>query len=271
MIDLVGNTPTAKHPARPKARARTPVLEGMCTLAETASKLGVSEATIFRRIKEGIFHPIRDKGKGRKLLFHPHEIEEEIERVREIHEKGPGGLPVGRPPNRPPILIEEQAKKEQLPSEPKLPESKASIAINSSEPEDSSKKRILNPARDGAMCAKAVSLFRQEKTVLDIVVEMEVDFETANYFWECYTRLQPGWFLPQKQFVRVRTLLDWHETPPTPEGFAHAFNTFVAKELDRLIKSKGITNENSGENGIELTESERKELAAMESGPTDDE
>jgi len=97
---------------------------------------------------------------------------------------------------------------------------------------------------------------------------MKVDFETAEYFSKCYERLQPGWFLPPKQFARVRVLIGWDEHPPTPEGFDKAINAFIAKELGCQKSEEPLPQEFDES---ELTPEEQRQLAELgDKATTDD-
>lgn len=197
-------------------------IEQYLTMKEVRATLGLSEAPIRSRILAGLFHPIKAKkdGKGQtQLLFNPAEIREELERIEALRRAKPGSVAdLQKPPGRPPSKSREQ---QRLTGEQTAKKA----------PPPSTTPLTLSDARNGEKCAQAVRLFREDKTQLDVVVEMNVDFETAEYYWERYMRAQPGWFLPSKEFARIRGILNWTEERPTAEGFSKAFNRMIQKEL----------------------------------------
>lgn len=236
-----------------------PALVQLLTIKDVAALLGVDKSTVHRRIKEGRFHPIKDKKRGCKLLFHPNQVDEEIARIEQIRRGSPGEVfsapRVGRKPKAPPEIMAELRVAADVAN--KLP--------------DVGKPKVPD-SQDGAKCAKAVKLFREGHSQLDVVVEMEVDFEVAEYYWKRFLIAQPGWFLASKQFARLRDLLEWNEEVPTPEGFMKAVQEFINKQINSGLKA---TPEELGEgvgagSELALTDEERQQLEAMGDGETPD-
>lgn len=245
--------PRTKRRPSPKGQAAS--LDELLTVNEVAEQLGIAHWTVRKRIDKGYFHPIRANRNGRKmLLIAKHEVDIELARVEESRRLAPGAVGTGeaesnRTQKKPSATNQSKgAAKEETPAKPKIP-----------------------VTQDGDKCAQAVQLFREGKSPLDVVVEMRVDFEVAEYFWKCYERLQPGWFLPPKQFARVRTLIGWEEDPPTPEGFSTALNKFIGREVSR--QDKGIEAATPAESSFgeaELTPEEKRQIENLNAPTVDD-
>lgn len=207
----------------------------MLTMGEVCERLSLSEGPIRMRIKEGRLHPIkvrRKKGKPR-LLFHPKEIEDELERVRQLVSKQPG-------------LLQPFTKFDKL-------------RTKNSEEEPSEKRPRKNShnyhIEDGEKAAAAATLFRAGKTQIDLVIEMAIPFQTAEFFWEAYKKAQPSWLLPHRQLAQLRHMLSWSEDPPTPGGLMRAIQAYIERQ---------IVDRSGGEPGEPLTESEQAALAAID-------
>lgn len=216
-------------------------------IEDVARKLGMSIATVRLRVTQRFFHPIRQ---GRRLLFHPSEVEAELNRVETIRRERLGKIVDTAPPkinSRPQKLPEAVPAKngKMKPPEPSL------------KPTDSVQVGPL--IYNGQQCATAVKLFREGKEVLDAVTEMEITFEIAKHFWQQYLDLQPVWVLPHKQFAQLRVLLEWEEDPPTPEGFIKAMRAHMEKVVDREVKARIAR-----ELGQEISDEEREELAKLD-------
>lgn len=175
-------------------------------------------------MSEGRLHPVKGYQKNVKpkgppqLLFHPAEVRDEVHRADELHNLRPG-------------LISREKQKEDAywsksdrDSRPTQREVKESIATSSK------KAKLSIDDRYGELCGKAVELFITGATQLDVIRELKVGFDVAEHFWNAYMRAQPGWFLPSKDFIRLRGILDWKEDRPTVEGFNRALNRFMHKE-----------------------------------------
>jgi hypothetical protein len=213
----------------------------LISAAEVAGRLGVTISTVHLRAKTGFLHPVMIK---HKLMFHPHEVDAELNRVQQLKAKKPGVIPTRQA--KPLLPAPVQGKDGALrPPEPHL------------KPTDS--VQVGNLIYNGQQCANAVKLFREGKQPLDAVVDMELTFEIAKHFWKEFLALQPVWVLPQKQFAQLRTLYGWEEDPPTPEGMMKAVRAFIDKEVDRETKA-GIAREL----GQEVSEEEKVALAQLD-------
>lgn len=244
-----------RRAAAPRGTAAT--IEELLTVNEVAERLGVTHVTVRERIKEGRFHPIRAVHKGRKkLLISPHEVDIELARIEEVRRKIPGLIGSGE------TTVSKKPSPTSQKKSSKSSEKKLEAPID---------KPKIPVTQDGEKCAQAVQLFRNGKTPLDVVVEMKVDFEVAEYFWKCYERLQPGWFLAPKQFARIRVLLGWEEDPPTAEGFSKALNKFIGREISRQEKGEeAATSVESSFDEGELTPEEKRQIESLNEPTQDD-
>jgi hypothetical protein len=197
-------------------------VSALLTVDQVAEKLGVARTTVYLRIKDCRFHPIRQ---GRNIFIHPDEVENELQRVEQFHTEKPGRIS-----RRSAITYNpSEETKNKLYSAP-------SPALTSSVPSfsASSISNLEPPAQyTGEQAAKAIVLFRAGKGQLEIIEEMNIGFELARYFWICYVEAQPSWLLPPKQLAQVRTLIGWQDDPPSPENFQKALHKFIAKQIER--------------------------------------
>lgn len=162
------------------------------------------------------------RDKRRRLLFSPVEVESEINRIEDLHREKRG------------LIQQSISHRAMIPALEKTIPTKSTSTMSGSPkpPEKVESKAIV----DGQRSARAATLFREGKSVIDVVIEMAIDFSVAHYYWEWYCFAQPAWLLPQKQFAKVRTLLNWIEDPATPEGFDVALQKFIAKEVARQVR-----------------------------------
>lgn len=215
------------------------------TIEEVAMRLGMAVSTVRLRVTQGHFHPIKEKG---RLMFHPHEVESELNRAESIRMIKRGGIQDSSPP---------KITAKALPAPVPAKNGKMKPPEPSLKPTDSIQVGPL--IYNGQQCATAVKLFREGKEVLDAVTEMEVTFEIAKHFWKQYLDLQPVWVLPHKQFAQLRVLLEWEEDPPTPDGFIKAMRAHMDKVVDREVKARIAR-----ELGQEISDEEREELAKLD-------
>ncbi len=191
-------------------------VDDMLTMDQVCTRFGLSEPPVRYRMKAGLLHPIKFKKPGSRgrarLYFHRQEIEEELERINALRKRSPGTVADIAKPNKKIITT-------------------PNIIPNNTEPQQVG-LQIKKPAaaNDGEKCSQAVRLFREGKTQLDLVIEMSIDFDTAQYFWDAYRKAQPCWLLPQRQFAQIRCLLGWDEDKPTTQGFERALHAYIAKQ-----------------------------------------
>jgi hypothetical protein len=219
----------------------------LLTIEDVARKLGMSIATVRLRVTQRFFHPLRQ---GRRLMFHPSEVDAELDRVETIRRQRLGKVVDTSPP--------------KIDSRPrKLPEAVPDKQGKMKPPEPSAKPtdsvQVGSLIYNGQQCAAAVKLFREGKEVLDAVAEMELTFEVAKHFWKQYLDLQPVWVLPNKQFAQLRLQLDWEEDPPTPEGFMKALRAHIDKVVEREAAAKVRR-----EIGEEISPEEKAELERLD-------
>ena len=236
-----------------------PVLfEDFLTTRDVAERLGVGRQTVFLKIKEGRFHPVKKLVKKRRILvFNPDEVEAEIARLHELVMTRPGRYATPRTAHS-----KTPRNKESLP-EPQPARAQEPQPIHAQEPApqktDSPRENSKSQSDpiNGEVCARAVTLFLAGKQQLDVIVEMKIDFKAAKYLWDSYLQALPCWAIPTKNLSRIRNLINWTEDPPTLEGLEKALVAHVARQLDspsRPVKS----------DGIEMSEEDRAGLAELE-------
>ena len=236
-----------KHSAANTLHTSDPIARSneLMTIEEVAIKLGMAVSTVRLRVTQRHFHPIKEKG---RLMFHPHEVEAELNRAESIRMIKRGRIQESSPP---------KITTKALPAPVPAKNGKMKPPEPVIKPTDSVQVGPL--IYNGQQCAQAVKLFREGKEVLDAVTEMEVTFEIAKHFWKQYLDLQPVWVLPHKQFAQLRLLLDWEEETPTPEGFVKALHAHIDKVVDREVKARIAR-----ELGQEISDEEREELAKLD-------
>ncbi len=80
----------------------------------------------------------------------------------------------------------------------------------------------------GRWAARAVQLFTEGKTVLEVVVAMALPFEVVEHFWAKYQTLSRAILLDTKTTQRIKALLpEWKDN--TGAGLADAFTKFIAR------------------------------------------
>jgi len=190
----------------PTQALRSP--QNMITAKETASRLGVSPATVSMRIKEGRLHPVR---MGRNVFLNPDEVTQELERVAR-ESKGKRDFNKARYAT-------------SVPKPPKVP---GLIEQKKIEPNEQVPLGYLSYT--GEQCAEAVAILLAGGSQLDLISKMKITWETADHFYRMYLKLQPGFYVSPKGFAKLRALLQWTESPPTEDGFFRAFQIFIMKE-----------------------------------------
>lgn len=238
-------------------------LEHFLTTAEVSNRLGLAEAVVYRRVKEGRLHPVKRKNPVRRgpkyiLVFNPDEVENELARMHELFKARPSiANRIGKGGPTPKLKNNGPPTKAASASAPTFKSKEKSILPPTVSPPPPKKS---DEESEGERCARAVKLFREGKQQLDAVVEMGLTFERARYYWECYLLAQPGWLLAPKALARIRALIGWNEEPPSPEGFERALIAHVARQLEQTPESS----EDGKGPGIELQEEDRVALAELE-------
>lgn len=186
------------------------------TLEEVVAKMGVSLSTVKLRILQGYLHPVKGRrsdefGRQRnyqRLFFNPAEVESEIQRAEDIRSRRKAYVGSG-------YLMKPKPSSGVGSHHNKAPEKIPTALVKST---------IIT---DGEVCAAALKIFEAGGTQLTVIRDLKVDFQAAKYFWGCYLEAQPGWFLPSKEFARIRSVLNWTEDPPTVGGFSRAFSRLM--------------------------------------------
>lgn len=242
----------ASAPAGYKIKDIAPDVNSLLTVAEAAGRMGVCVATIYCKVREHIFHPLRKDG---RYLIPPHEIDAEIERVAGLRKLpsiygGSRGRLRGRP-----TLADRDREDSQASSSPVGKYKPANLGEESSHSPNASslntstggnhstanangnppsiKTREDDSGKNSALAFKA---FDAGKTARDIVKDLELPPVAAEYLWFMYCKLGREWVLPNPSLSKFRHLLSWEEDPPTPAGFEQAMRIFIAKEVERELE-----------------------------------
>jgi len=248
---------TAEHAVKPVMPTSVDISEYLTT-EEVAERLGVSLLTVSNRVARGYLHPLKGcrpdpfgrQRKKKRLLFNPVEVEAEIARVQSLIAAKPGyeGRQRGVPGRSGKVSI--SLPVEKTADEPAdQPAKKVSISLPNN----------TAVMASGEICAAALKIFEDGGNQLTVIRELKVDFQAAKYFWSCYLEAQPGWFLPPKEFARIRSVLDWTEDPPSVAGFSRAFS--------RLMNEPSSSNSDTKA----LSISEDKAIEAALANPVDEE
>lgn len=126
------------------------------------------------------------------LLYHPHEVEEELRRIQSERIEHPGrGIrnfikPISAPAAMSAANAAESRKpKESLGNERQTTD--AAVAFLKKQKEGSGSDDF---ATKGQECAEAVRLFSEGKTPLEAIQIMQIGFESIKSYWKSYLELK---------------------------------------------------------------------------------
>lgn len=209
--------------------------EQLLTATDVARMLGITEQNVYVRARQGLLHPIRD---GRYLTFHPHDVENEIQRVLEARKRSPGVI--------------RGLKEKSAQSGPPGPDSRHPL----------NKQHYLEPF-SGEDCSKAVKLFQEGKQVLDVVVELNLKFDIAKYFWQQFLELRPSFVITKSaNKTKLRVLFEYEEEPFNEDNFVAALQNKLANMGVKAKEEKDLSPEEKA--SLEQLD---KELAASQKKP----
>jgi hypothetical protein len=185
-------------------------VDSYLTIEEVQSIFACSQGAIYAKVRSGRFHPVKGIQTGMKknykrLLFNPLEIDEEIKRIEELRKlrRGYAGtMPFRQELSKP--SMSHVRKRNETPEVP-----------------GATRRTSGKEEHDGELCARAVSLFLEGKTPLDVVQLMSINFKTAKYFWDSFREVQAE----SERIVMAREHKNKlpvveKETPLTPEELA---------------------------------------------------
>ena len=231
-VEQTAGTSAARQPqTHPGIPGFPQVPPGYMPAEEAARRLGIKLNT-FRTDYFRKFNGIRS---GSRIFYAEVDIDDEVER-RKANSK------TGHPTRF--------ARPKSLSVQPSLP---------------SNTKNITDVVPDtmvytGKTNAAAFALFMAGKPICDVIVELKLTNEIAEYVWEKYRQFAKCFLVDSKSAEIIRSMLDdWKEEPPTGAGLAKAMMYFQR----RVMKEA----EMAAAPGEQLTEEEADRLRKMSEEP----
>ncbi len=190
----------------------------LLTIDGATRYLNVSEPTVFARIREGVLHAFKHKG---RTYLHPHELEEERQRMLERRGRGRvAGTPNASTPPPIPAQIAEPPKPPKTP--PKPAPVHQSIATYK-----------------GETAGAAYRLFGANKGIRDAVMELEISAELAEHLYEHWKKSGPELHVSPKGLARLRNRFQWFGDA-TEEGLMRAIDRYLDTEITRIAREKDL-------------------------------
>jgi len=209
----------------------------LLTTEQVLDRLGISAATLYNRIRDRRFHPIR---KGNRRFYHPEEVEQEEKRIFESKRLRPNSYTASMP----------SAPSKNSPTKPRRGDHV--YASNA-------------PYYEGQVASDAFKLFGEGKDQRGAIVELKQTVEVIEYLYAKWKSLGSEWHLEAKHLHYLRERFGWNEVPPTPDGLLKAITAYVHRESQREVQ-RALAGKNPEAIHNELSTNERKKLLEEDPG-----